>query len=417
LYQELLRAKLDALRAAGEYREFIPTNRIRGRYPLAEQPGVADPRPLVMWCSNDYLGMSQHPAVLAAMHRAIDEFGAGSGGSRNIGGTNGCHVELEAALADWHSKERALVFPTGFGANSTTVQTLLRLLDDPVVLSDELNHASIIDGIRSTRAEKLIFRHADVRHLADQLRRQPAGRPKIVVFESVYSVTGDIAPVEQIVEVCRRYNALVYLDEVHAVGMYGPRGAGVAAELGIEGEIDIIQGTMAKAVGVIGGYIAGSAVVVDAVRSFGSGFIFTTSLPPAVAVACNASVEHLKASEVERDRLRERTGTLRNALRRSGIPVHSTSTTHILPVVVGDVNKCEQAKRRLLEEHRIYLQAIKAPTVPRGQECFRVNATPNHTDMQMDELVAALVEVFERFDIPPLPPAGNAVADPLAVRS
>lgn len=402
MYQELLRKKIDALRWAGEYREFVSTNRISGRYPMADMSDTADSRPVVMWCSNDYLGMSQHPTVLAAMHQAIDDFGAGSGGSRNIGGTSRLHVELEVSLADWHSKEQALIFPTGFGANNTTVQTLLRLLDDPVVLSDELNHASIIDGVRSTRAERAIFRHADVRHLTELLARQPPDRPKLVVFESVYSVTGDIAPIEQIVEACRRYNALIYLDEVHAVGMYGPRGAGMAAELGIDSEIDIIQGTMAKAVGVIGGYIAGSAVLIDAVRSFGPGFIFTTSLPPAVVAACHASVKHLKNSEKERGELCERTASLRKALQGAGIPVGASSSTHILPVVIGDVEKCERAGRRLLDEHRIYLQTIKAPTVPRGQECFRINATPNHTDDHVDDLVTALVEVFQRFDIKPL---------------
>jgi 5-aminolevulinate synthase len=399
VYREILQRKLDSLHTSGEYRNFLPMNRIRGQYPIAQVEGPGSPFPVVMWCSNDYLGMSQHPAVIASMHEAIDEFGVGSGGSRNIGGTNRRYVQLESSLAEWHGKEGALVFPTGFGANDTAVQTLLRLLDDPIVFSDELNHASIINGIRGTRAERAIFRHADAKHLEELLAIQPRDRPKIVAFESIYSITGNISPIAQIVEVSKKYNALVYLDEVHAVGMYGPRGSGVAAELGVSDEVDILQGTMAKAVGVIGGYISGSAVLVDAIRSFAPGFIFTTALPPAVVAACHTSVEHLKKSDRERVSLRERTAYLKRAMLDAGVPVSATST-HILPVVISDVVKCERAARRLLEKHQVYLQTIKFPSVSRGKECFRVNATPNHSDEQVDSLVTGLVEVFSRFEIP-----------------
>ncbi|MEV8307119.1 5-aminolevulinate synthase [Streptomyces flavidovirens] len=354
MYESFLSGKLAELRESGQYREFVDINRRAGAYPTAPRSKADSSRDAVtVWCSNDYLGMSQHPSVTAAMHQAIREYGAGSGGSRNIGGSHAHYVALETALPEWHRKERALVFPTGYGSNDATLQCLLRLLPDPVVFSDEKNHASIINGMRSTQAERAVFRHNDVRHLEELLSAQPLDRPKIVVFESVYSLDGDVAPIEDIVKLAQQYNALTYFDEVHAIGMYGPRGAGMAADLNVDHHIDIIQGTMAKAFGVIGGYVAGSATLIDAIRSFASGFIFTTSLPPAV-----------------------------------------------LPVLVGEAGLCKRAARRLLDRHGVYLQPINSPTVPVGTERFRVNVTPNHTDDHIAQLVDALVEVFEHFGIP-----------------
>ncbi|MEU9322435.1 5-aminolevulinate synthase [Streptomyces canus] len=395
MYEQFLSAKLRDLQAGGQYREFVDIDRRAGAYPTALRR-LADGtrREVTVWCSNDYLGMSQHPKVLEAMHRAVDEYGAGSGGSRNIGGTHAHYRALETSLAEWHGKEAALVFPTGYGSNDATLQCLLRLLPDPIVLSDELNHASLINGIRSTRAERAVFRHNDVDHLRELLTAQPHDRAKIVVFESVYSMDGDVAPIEEIAELAREHNALTFLDEVHAIGMYGPRGSGLAADLGVDHLVDIVQGTMAKAIGVIGGYIAGSATLVDAVRSFASGFIFTTSLPPAVVAACHASVEHLKNSEAERRTLHDKTRVLRDALAAAGITVMPCSTTHVLPVLVGDATACKRAAVRLLDEYDVYLQPINSPTVPVGTERFRVNVTPNHTDADIAHLVEALSEVL-----------------------
>ncbi|WP_406167664.1 5-aminolevulinate synthase [Streptomyces canus] len=395
MYEQFLSAKLRDLQAGGQYREFVDIDRRAGAYPTALRR-LADGtrREVTVWCSNDYLGMSQHPKVLEAMHRAVDEYGAGSGGSRNIGGTHAHYRALETSLAEWHGKEAALVFPTGYGSNDATLQCLLRLLPDPIVLSDELNHASLINGIRSTRAERAVFRHNDVDHLRELLTAQSHDRAKIVVFESVYSMDGDVAPIEEIAELAREHNALTFLDEVHAIGMYGPRGSGLAADLGVDHLVDIVQGTMAKAIGVIGGYIAGSATLVDAVRSFASGFIFTTSLPPAVVAACHASVEHLKNSEAERRTLHDKTRRLRDALAAAGITVMPCSTTHVLPVLVGDAAACKRAAVRLLDEYDVYLQPINSPTVPVGTERFRVNVTPNHTDADIAHLVEALSEVL-----------------------
>ncbi len=347
MYQSLLREQLELLKSSNQYRTFTTLSRICGQYPMAK---LADDRqgPVVVWCSNDYLGMSQHPAVCQAMHLALDAYGAGSGGSRNIGGSHELYARLENSLADWHGKEAALVFPTGFGSNDATLQCLLRQIPDCVVVSDALNHASIVNGIRATPNERKVFGHNDVEHLERILSSYPLGQPKLVVFESIYSMDGDIAPIAQIVELAKRYNALTYLDEVHAVGMYGPRGAGVAAQLGLAGQVDIIQGTMAKAIGVIGGYIASSHVIVDAVRSFATGFIFTTSLPPAITAGCLASVEHLKASEAERSRLHAGTALLRERLAQYDIPVMPCSHTHVLPVLV-DVAMLIELRAHLLD--------------------------------------------------------------------
>lgn len=399
MYNALINNKLQALKDSGQYREFITINRIRGNYPMAMVEGINSDKQAVVWCSNDYLGMSQHPAVIESMHEAIHLYGAGSGGSRNIGGTHYHYELLENSIAEWHQKEKALVFPTGYGSNDATLQCLLRLLPDCVVFSDELNHASIINGIRSTSVERFIFKHNDIQHLKSLLASQPYDRPKLIVFESVYSMDGDMAPVEKIVALAKKYNALTFLDEVHAIGMYGPRGAGVAAQLGVAQHIDLIQGTMAKAVGVIGGYIASSGLLIDAIRSFSSGFIFTTSLPPAIVSACHTSIEHLKCSQIERNKLHKQTKLLRAALSKANIPVMKKSQTHILPILVGDAAKCKAAARRLLELHQIYLQPINSPTVPVGTERFRINVTPNHSELQINHLVYALVEVFHYFNI------------------
>ncbi|KXO83744.1 5-aminolevulinate synthase [Stutzerimonas stutzeri] len=399
MYQSLLREQLESLKSSNQYRTFTTLSRICGQYPLAKLHG-SDREPVVVWCSNDYLGMSQHPAVRQQMHVALETYGAGSGGSRNIGGSHELYARLEASLAEWHGKEAALVFPTGFGSNDATLQCLLRQIPDCVVASDAMNHASIVNGIRATPNERKVFRHNDARHLDEILAGYPLGQPKLVVFESIYSMDGDIAPIERIVEVAKRHNALTYLDEVHAVGMYGPRGAGIAAQLGLAGEIDIIQGTMAKAIGVIGGYIASSQVIVDAVRSFATGFIFTTSLPPAVTAGCLASVEYLKAHDDERTQLHAKTALLRERLKQYDIPVMPCSQTHVLPVLVGEAERCKAAAQRLLHTHRVYLQPINYPSVPVGTERFRINATPNHSDAQIAQLAAALDETFAHFDIP-----------------
>lgn len=399
MYQALLREQLETLKSSNQYRTFTTLSRICGQYPLAKLDGC-DQKPVVVWCSNDYLGMSQHPCVRKQMHEALDTYGAGSGGSRNIGGSHEVYAQLESSLAEWHDKEAALVFPTGFGSNDATLQCLLRSIPDCVVISDELNHASIVNGIRSTPNERRIFRHNDVEHLAEILASYPLGQPKIVVFESIYSMDGDIAPIAAIIAVAKCYNALTYLDEVHAVGMYGPRGAGVAAKLGLADQVDIIQGTMAKAIGVIGGYIASTRVIVDAVRSFAIGFIFTTSLPPAITAGCLASIEHLKDSSTERDLLHAQTAKLRALLKHYDVPVMPCSQTHVLPVLVGEAKRCKAAAERLLHTHGVYLQPINYPSVPVGTERFRVNATPNHSEQQIEHLAVSLRETFEHFAIP-----------------
>ena len=399
MYQSILREQLELLKSSNQYRTFTTLSRICGRYPLATLED-AQQNPVVVWCSNDYLGMSQHPLVRKQMHLALDAYGAGSGGSRNIGGSHELYARLESSLAEWHGKEAALVFPTGFGSNDATLQCLLRQIPDCIVASDERNHASIVNGIRATSNERRVFRHNDPAHLEQILSAYPLGQPKLVVFESVYSMDGDIAPIAEIVEVARRFNALTYLDEVHAVGIYGPRGAGVAAQLGLEQSIDIIQGTMAKAIGVIGGYIASTQTIIDAVRSFATGFIFTTSLPPAITAGCLASIDHLKASADEREQLHRNTARLRERLSEQDIPVMPCSQTHVLPVLVGEAERCKAAANRLLQRHGIYLQPINYPSVPVGTERFRVNATPNHCAEQIEHLAASLRETFNHFAIP-----------------
>ena len=398
-YGRIFREALEKLHQEGRYRVFADIRRDRGAFPRAEHATPAGGRPVTVWCSNDYLGMGQHPAVLAAMHGAIDRAGAGSGGTRNISGTTRYHVELEAELADLHGKEAALVFTSAFVANDTTLATLQKLLPGSIILSDEMNHASMIAGIRNGGGEKSIWRHNDLGDLEQRLKAQPTDRPKIIAFESVYSMDGHIADIRGICDLAERYSALTYLDEVHAVGLYGPRGGGIAERDGVMARVDVINGTLAKGFGVMGGYIAANRLLVDAIRSFGPGFIFTTSLAPAIAAGATASIRHLKANAAERDRHKERARTLSRRLRSAGLPVME-NPSHIVPVLVGDPVLCKQVTDRLLDRHAIYVQPINFPTVARGTERLRLTPTPHHSDADMDRLVVALRELWHELNLP-----------------
>jgi 5-aminolevulinate synthase len=392
-YQRHFKSALDQIRKEGRYRIFADLKRHRGAFPVATRVAANGERAITVWCSNDYLGMGQHPAVLAAMHEAIDAVGAGSGGTRNISGTTHYHVELEHEIADLHGKEAALLFTSAYVANDATLSTLQKLIPGLVIFSDEKNHASMIEGIRRGGGEKHIFRHNDVADLEAKLKATPANAPKLIVFESVYSMDGHIAPISAICDLAAKYGAMTYLDEVHAVGLYGPRGGGIAERDGVMDRIDIINGTLAKGFGVMGGYIAASRDVCDAIRSFASGFIFTTSLAPAIAAGALASIRHLKSSSIERARHQERARTLKARLKSIRIPVMD-NPSHIVPILVGDPVHCKAVTDALLDGHGIYAQPINYPTVPRGTERIRLTPSPQHSDQQMDELVAALQQLW-----------------------
>ncbi len=397
-YEAFFSEQIDRLRREGRYRIFAELERQAGNFPRARCHLDGEVRDITVWCSNDYLGMGQHPAVLAAMHDAVDSYGAGAGGTRNISGTNHTHVVLERELAEWHATEAALLFGSGWIANMTALSTICRSLPDCVVISDSMNHNSMIEGIVHSKAEKRIFRHNDVAHLESLLANCAPDRPKLVAFESVYSMDGDIAPIGEICDVADRYGAMTFLDEVHAVGMYGPRGAGVAERDGVMSRLTVIQGTLAKAMGTVGGYIAGSAALCDFVRSYGAGFIFSTAMPPAIAAGALASLRHLKAHNELRLRHQERAATLKRRLAEAGLPVMD-SESHIVPVMVGDPVLCKRASDELLTRHGVYVQPINYPTVAKGTERLRFTPTPLHTDTHMDHLLAAMREVWNRLEL------------------
>ncbi|NBB15628.1 5-aminolevulinate synthase [Caulobacter sp. SLTY] len=398
-YKAAFRTAVEQVRAEGRYRVFADLKRHRGDFPRAtwtRDDGSA--KDIVVWCSNDYLGQGQNPVVLDAMHAAIDANGSGSGGTRNISGTTHHHVELEAELADLHGKNAALLFTSGYVANEAALSVLYKILPGLIIFSDELNHASMIAGIRNGGGQRKIFRHNDLEHLESLLAAAPVDAPKLIAFESVYSMDGDIADLAGTVALAKTYGAMTYLDEVHAVGLYGPRGAGVAERDGVMAEIDIIEGTLGKAFGVMGGYIAADAEIVDAIRSYASGFIFTTSLPPALTAGAVASVRYLKAHDEVRVIHQERAETLKKMFRDAGLPV-MPSVSHIVPVLVGDPVHCKMVSDMLLEDHGVYVQPINYPTVPRGTERLRFTPTPFHTDEMMRDLVGAMEKLWAHCNI------------------
>ena len=394
-YNSFFQSKLDELKSEGRYRVFATLERKAGAFPTAGHHGAREAKPITVWCSNDYLGMGQHPSVLKALHEAVDLCGAGAGGTRNISGTNRFHVELEHELADLHGKESALLFTSGYVSNWAALGTLAGMIPECIVLSDAGNHASMIEGIRHSRAERHVFKHNDVADLERILKGLDPKRPKLIAFESVYSMDGDVGPIKDICDLAEKYGAMTYLDEVHAVGMYGPRGGGIAERDGLMDRVTVIEGTLGKAFGVVGGYITGSAPLVDFVRSFASGFIFTTSLPPACAAAAAASIRHLKKSQSERLGQRDRVARLRKKLDAAGVP-YLRNESHIVPVMVGDAKKCKWISDILLESYGIYIQPINYPTVPRGTERLRITPTPLHTDADIDHLVGALSSLWSQ---------------------
>jgi 5-aminolevulinate synthase len=398
-YDKSFQSAIAALKRERRYRVFADLERKAGQFPHALWNSPSGQRDVVVWCSNDYLGMGQHPNVIEAMCAAARTMGAGAGGTRNISGTNRALVQLEAELADLHGKEAALVFTSGYVSNHTGIATIARLLPDCLILSDALNHNSMIEGVRAAGCARQIWRHNDLEHLEALLSRAAFGRPKLIVFESVYSMDGDVAPIAAICDLAERYNAMTYLDEVHAVGMYGPRGAGIAEQDGVMARIDVIEGTLAKAFGTLGGYIAANGAVVDAVRSHAPGFIFTTALPPAIAAAATASIAYLKTSSVEREGQRIAVAATKAALRNAGLPVLANET-HIVPVMVGDPDLCKQASDILLDRHGIYIQPINYPTVARGTERLRITPTPAHDIRLIRQLTDAMISVWQELDLP-----------------
>ena len=397
-YNTFFTSALARLHDERRYRVFADLERIAGRFPHAVWHSPGGRRDVVVWCSNDYLGMGQHPAVIAAMVETATRMGTGAGGTRNIAGTNHPLVELERELADLHHKEAALVFTSGYVSNQTGITTMAKLMPGCVIISDALNHNSMIEGVRQSGCEKVIWRHSDLDHL-EELLKAAGARPKLVAFEGLYSMDGDVAPVGAICDLAERYGAMTYCDEVHAVGMYGPRGAGICARDGVMDRVDVIEGTLAKAFGCLGGYITGSAAAIDAVRSYAPGFIFTTALPPAVCAAATAAIRHLKTSNAERERHQNRAARVKAVLTAAGLPV-MRSDTHIVPVFVGDPEHCKTASDLLLERHGIYIQPINYPTVPKGTERLRITPSPWHGDDLIDGLAAALVAVWKELGLP-----------------
>ncbi len=393
-FDHIFRSQIDTLKAEGNYRTFAEIERKRGDFPRASNHKDGEVTEITVWCSNDYLGMGQHPDVVQAMVDCVQACGTGSGGTRNISGTNHNHLLLEAELADLHGKDAALLFTSGYVSNWAALSTLGSRIPEVVILSDAGNHASMIEGVRHSRADKVIWKHNDWRDL-DRKLKAVGDRPKIVAFESVYSMDGDIAPIKEIVQVAKAHGALTYIDEVHAVGMYGPRGGGVSEREGLADQIDLIEGTLGKAFGVVGGYITGSAPLCDFIRSFASGFIFTTALPPAVAAAATASIRHLKTSQVERDRQQQQVAKLRARLDRLGIP-HLANDSHIIPVMIGDPVKCRMISDILMNDWGIYVQPINYPTVAKGTERLRITPSPFHSDADIDHLATALAALWQR---------------------
>lgn len=398
MYNKALEQAIASLHAEGRYRVFADIIRHKGDFPNATYHRADGTEEIVVWCSNDYLAMGQHPVVLQAMHEAIDTVGAGSGGTRNIAGTTHYHIELENELADLHGKEAALLFTSGYIANDATLSTLVKIFPGLVILSDALNHASMIEGIKRGGGSKQIWKHNDLADLEERLKALPYDQPKLIAFESVYSMDGDVAPIGAICDLAEKYNAMTYLDEVHAVGLYGPRGGGIAERDGVLHRVDIIEGTLAKGFGIMGGYIVSSATMVDVIRSYAPGFIFTTSLAPVLAAGAIASIRHLKVSQVERAQHQERAAVLKRKLAEAGLPV-MPSVCHIVPVLVGDPVICKQISDELLSDFGIYVQPINFPTVPRGTERLRFTPGPAHTDAQIDDLVKALATIWKRRDL------------------
>jgi 5-aminolevulinate synthase len=393
-YEAHFQSKLETIRKEGRYRYFATLERLCGQFPKALYHAPDGSRKEVtIWCSNDYLGMGQHPAILKAAHEALDNSGTGAGGTRNISGTTRYHVELEQSVADLHRKEAGLTFSSGYVANEGALGTLGKLMPDAVFFSDSMNHASMIHGIRDSKCEKHVYRHNDMEHLETLLKSVDIKRPKIIAFESVYSMDGDISPLKETIELAEKYNALTYLDEVHAVGVYGPRGGGLAEELGLLDRVDIIEGTFGKAYGAMGGFITASKVIIDAIRSYSSSFIFTTSLPPAVLASALAAVEHLKVSQIERETMRRNVRILKESFSSAGVPFMQ-GPTHLVPVVVGEPNCCREVTDILLREYNLYVQPINYPTVPRGTERLRLTATASHSIQQVQFMADVLTDLW-----------------------
>jgi 5-aminolevulinate synthase len=398
-YSKFFSDALSRLHDERRYRVFADLERIAGRFPHAVWHTPKGPRNVVIWCSNDYLGMGQHPKVVGAMVETATRVGTGAGGTRNIAGTHHPLVQLEEELADLHGKEASLLFTSGYVSNQTGISTLAKLMPNCLIISDALNHNSMIEGIRQSGCERVVFRHNDIAHLEELLQAADPARPKLIACESLYSMDGDVAPLAAICDLAERYDAMTYVDEVHAVGMYGPRGGGIAERDGVMHRIDVLEGTLAKAYGCLGGYIAASKDIVDAVRSYAPGFIFTTALPPAICSAATAAIKHLKTSTWERERHQDRAARLKAVLTSAGIPVMSTDT-HIVPVFVGDAELCKKASDLLLEDHGIYIQPINYPTVAKGEERLRITPSPYHDDVLIDHLAEALLQVWDQLGMP-----------------